>query len=122
VPEPRQLSRPELRKIAIYQKAILICIKLEIVAVICPFKMPAHLRLVPGITFMAVNVVASASVFLLATRLAGTKWGIIQGIVTLVPIFGFLMLYEINQRATATLRDYGIRVGLLGARLSDLKI
>ena len=67
---------------------------------------------------MAIEVVF---VFLLSTRVYGSGSGIALGILTLCPCVGLISLLVVNGRASGVLKEHGIRVGLLGARSSDLR-
>ena len=69
---------------------------------------------------MIFTVTASVFVFLLATKLYNLGWGIAMGVLTFIPCVGLITLLIINSKATATLKSKGIKVGLLGAKLSDL--
>lgn len=59
-------------------------------------------------------------VFLLAVKLYGTALGIVLGILSLIPLIGLLVLLGVNGKATSVLRANGVKVGLLGARLSEV--
>ncbi len=105
-----------IREIAMRQKAVLICILIYLVAVVAQFALPPELRLFLGLGVLVVIVVATVFVFLLATKLYGTGLGIVLGILTLIPLLGLLVLLIVNAKATSTLREHGIKVGLLGAK------
>ncbi len=116
----KKWSRADLRAIATYQKVVLVCILVYIIAVVAQFLIPPALRLVVALGVLAVAVTAAVFVFLLATKVYNTALGIVMGILTLIPLVGLITLLIINSRATATLNINGIRVGLLGAIMSDL--
>jgi hypothetical protein len=42
-------------------------------------------------------------------------------ILTIIPLVGLIVLLVINSKATSALRASGVRVGFLGANLSDLE-
>jgi len=44
----------------------------------------------------------------------------LYAILTIIPIVGFITLISIDSQATAALRKHGIRVGIMGAKKSDL--
>lgn len=46
--------------------------------------------------------------------------GWLRGVVTVVPVVGWLLIYAWNSRAIGALNGRGVRVGLLGARAQDL--
>ena len=113
-------SREDLVKVAQYQKGILVCILIYIVAVAGQFALPPQLRPVLGLGVLAVGLVAAVFTILLAMKTHGTVLGIILGIFCLVPILGLLILLLVNQKATTVLQSNGIKVGLLGADLGSL--
>jgi hypothetical protein len=118
---PLENGRGDLRTIAIYQKVILICILLYIALVFVQFAIPQELRPVVLLPIALPLLLASAVfVFLLATKVYGTALGIVLGILTLIPCIGLIALLVINGKATATLKSHGVRVGLLGANLSEI--
>jgi hypothetical protein len=114
------MKRKDLRDIATYQKMIIICILIYLAAVVVQFFLPQGLRLVLGMGVLVVGVASAVFVFLLATKVYSTALGIVLGILTLVPILGLIVLLIINGKATSTLREHGITVGFLGARMSDI--
>jgi len=57
---------------------------------------------------------------MLATKLYSTVLGVFLGLLTLIPILGFLVLLTVNGKATRMLKKYDISVGLLGANLSKI--
>ena len=117
----KEVGRDDLRAIAGYQKGILVCILVYLAAVAVQFVLPPELRLVLAIGVLGVGVVSTVFVFLLATKVYGTATGILLVILTLVPLVGLIVLLAINGKATGVLKQHGIHVGLLGARMSDLK-
>jgi hypothetical protein len=116
----RKLSRTDLRSIATFQKGILVCILLYFAAVIAQFALPPELRLFLLLGVLGLGVVATVFVFLLATHVYSTGVGVLLGILTLIPVLGLIVLLIINSKKTGILKDHGIRVGLLGANMSDL--
>jgi hypothetical protein len=121
VEEPKEVDRDELRSIAVYQKGILICILIYFVAVIAQFALPPALRLFLAIPVLGVIVAATVFVFLLATKVYSTGIGVLLAILTLIPFVGLIVLLVINGKATTVMKRNGVAVGLLGARMSDLK-
>jgi hypothetical protein len=59
-------------------------------------------------------------VFLLAIKVYSTGVGVLLGILTLVPCIGLIVLLIVNGKATGILKQNGIKVGLLGANLSQI--
>jgi len=73
----------------------------------------------------------SLNVVLMLAAVAATLWdqsvvsywaivGAIVGLLTVVPCVGLLLVLIVNTRATSALQANGVKVGLLGARMSDL--
>ena len=113
-------SREDLLKVAKYQKGILVCILVYILAVVGQFALPPQIRPVVGLGVLVVGLIAAVFTILLAMKTHGTVLGIILGILCLVPILGLLILLLVNQKATTVLQSNGIKVGLLGADLGSL--
>ncbi len=113
-------SREDLLKVAKYQKGILVCILVYILAVAGQFALPPQIRPLVGLGVLVVGLIAAVFTILLAMKTHGTGLGIILGVLCLVPILGLLILLLVNQKATTVLQLNGIRVGLLGADLSSL--
>jgi hypothetical protein len=125
-PPPHELGysgppRTNLRSIAIGQKVIVLCILAYVVLVVMQFALPEGDRWVLGIFGLLVILTATVFVFMLAISLFGVAVGILLGILTLMPCIGLISLLIVNHRATRELREHGIHVGLLGARMSDLE-
>ena len=115
------LDSEDLRAIATYQKTLLICILLQIGLGVAYALVDEKLRLFIGIGTVIVGVVGAVFIFQLAMRVYSTTGGVILGILTLVPLVGLIVLLIVNQKATAILTSNGIKVGLLGARSSDIE-
>jgi hypothetical protein len=113
-------SREDLLKVAKYQKGILVCILVYILAVAGQFALPPQIRPLVGLGVLVVGLIAAVFTILLAMKTHGTVLGIILGVLCLVPILGLLILLLVNQKATTVLQLNGIKVGLLGANLSSL--
>jgi hypothetical protein len=112
--------REDLKRVAQFQKGILVCILIYLCAVIFQFAFPPDLRILVALLILLNGIIGTVFVFLLATKVYNTGLGIVFGLLTLVPCVGLIMLLVINGKATAVLKNNGIRVGLLGASLSDL--
>ena len=119
--EKPMLSRADLRSVATYQKGILVCILAYLLLVALQFALPTEVRLFLALAAVAVSITATVFVFLLATKVYSTGLGVLLGILTLIPCVGLIVLLIINGKATAVLKAHGIRVGLLGASMSDLR-
>ncbi len=113
-------SREDLKAVAKYQKGILVCILIYLVAVICQFVIPESLRPILGMGVLAVGLVGTVFVFLLAIKVYSTGVGILLGVLALVPCVGLIVLLVINGKATGILKQNGIPVGLLGADLTQI--
>ena len=113
-------GRPEdVRAVAVYQKGILVCILVNILAVIGQFVLPASFGFVPTTGIIGAGLVGVVLVFLLAVKVYGVLIGVLLGLLTFLPCLGLLVLLIVNSKATAVLRQNGHRVGLLGANLSE---
>jgi hypothetical protein len=113
-------SREDLLKVAKYQKGILVCILVYILAVAGQFALPPQIRPLVGLAVLVVGLIAAVFTIRLAMKTHGTILGIILGLLCLLPILGLLILLLVNQKATTVLQLNGIKVGLLGADLSSL--
>lgn len=114
------LDRETLRSIAFYQRGILSCILIYIIAAVGFYFIPPDLKWIGLIIVVPLALTATVFVFLLAAQTYGPIVGVLLGLLTLVPCVGLLVLLIINSRATSTLQLHGIRVGLLGANSADL--
>ncbi len=108
----------KLLTIAARQKAIIWCILGYFALVPAALFMP---RAVANLLLLGIGLTGAVFVFMLAVALYGAIAGIALGVGTLIPIAGLFVLLGINQRATRLLRDHGIRVGLMGADLRQLR-
>jgi hypothetical protein len=113
-------SREDLKAVAQYQKGILVCILIYLVAVIGQFAIPPNLRILVALSIVAVGIAGTVFVFLLAMKVYSTGLGIFLGLLTVLPCVGLIVLLAVNGKATRILRENGIRVGLLGADLSKI--
>ncbi len=113
-------TREDLRSVARYQKGVIVCILIYLLAMLCQFAIPPELRMFLGIGVMFVGLTGAVFAFLLAIKTHGTGQGILLGILCLVPCVGLLVLLIINSKATSVLKQNGIKVGLLGADLKSI--
>ena len=73
-----------------------------------------------SIAYYAVSIYALLNSILLITNVYNSViLGIVLGILLLVPCLNILILLAISQRATMYLKEYGFKVGLLGANMSQ---
>jgi glucose-6-phosphate-specific signal transduction histidine kinase len=120
VDEKSRLNQSDVRNVALCQKGILTCILVYIILVAIQFVLPENMRIFLLLVAVPVVITATVFVFLLATKVYGTGLGILLGILTLIPCIGFIVLLVVNGKATDMLKKQGIKVGLLGAKMSDL--
>ena len=110
----------DLRTIAKHQKGILVCILIQMLIFGLQFAAPPQLRPLVGLAFLVASLAGTVFVFMLAMKVYSTGMGICFGILTIVPCVGLIMLLVVNSKATEVLKKNGIKVGLLGANLSDI--
>lgn len=96
------------------------CILFYLIALIGRFVFPAELQILIGIGVVLVGFVGAIFVFILAMRVYGTVFGIVLGLLSLIPLINLLVLLMVNGKATSILKQQGIQVGLLGANLSEI--
>ena len=110
----------DLRSVARYQKGILGCNLLYLIPVICSFTFPDQLGPILGVCGVVTGLLGTGFVFLLSIKVYGNGVGVLLGILTLIPCIGLLVLLAVNSKATAILKQNGIKVGLLGANISQI--
>ena len=113
-------KREDLRSVAKFQKGIILCILIQLVALVGQFALPPAVRPILGLGILVVGLAGTACVFLLAVKVYSTAVGILLGILALIPCIGLIVLLIVNGKATGILKRNGIKVGLLGAKLSDV--
>ena len=120
-------DREDLRKVAKYQKGILLCILAYLGAVASIFLMP---KVVPfemlwlvvpllGLAILGIAVTGAVFVFLLSIKVYGVGLGVFWGVLSLIPPIAIFALFAVNQKATGVLKQNGIKVGFLGANISS---
>ena len=65
-------KREDLRGVAMYQKGILVCILVYLIAVVCGLALPAEMRLFLALGAAAIGLASTVFVFLLAVRVYST--------------------------------------------------
>jgi hypothetical protein len=151
-PDPRQLLRAESYMVAVCQKATIFCILVAFFTFGAEYASYLSQNEEKYRLFLFINVgiglVAVVFSFLLALKVFVSVFGIVLGLVPLVPcvgprilvfsspgvryaggalltplfnFLGLLILLVINSRATSLLTERGYSVGLLGARLSQFQ-
>lgn len=113
-------AREDLRAVAKYQKGIVVCILIYLVAVFSQLVVPQGVRPFIAGGVLLVGLAGTIFVFLLAMKVYSTGLGILFGILTLVPCIGLIVLLVVNGKATSILKQNGLKVGLLGADLSKI--
>ena len=112
-------KQADVRAVAVYQKGILMCILIYVLAMIGQFAIPAPLRPILGLAVVALGLAGLVFVILLSMKVYNVVVGALLAILTLVPLLGLLILLMVNGKATKILRQNGHKVGLLGANLSE---
>jgi hypothetical protein len=114
-------SGEDLRSVARYQKGILNCILVYLIALLGQVAVPAEFQFIIPLAVLVVALVGTVFVFLLAIKIYSTGVGVLLGILALIPCIGLIVLLVVNSKATGILKQNGIKVGLLGANLSQLE-
>jgi hypothetical protein len=112
-------KQEDVRAVAVYQKGILVCILIQLVAIAGQFALPADLRLVAAVPALCAGLAGTVFVFLLSTKIYSTGIGVLLGILTFLPCIGLIVLLVVNGKATKILQQNGHKVGLLGASLAE---
>lgn len=112
-----RLSEADLRTIASRQKILLVLILIYLVMVGTRFVLPPEAQLFVTIPWVLCIIAATCFVFMLAINLYGTGMGVVLGVLSLLPCVGLVVLLVVNSKATRTLREHGIEVGFLGAKV-----
>lgn len=112
--------REDLRSVALYQKGILICVLVYLLAMIFQFALPEEIRPLVGLAVLLVGLVGTVFVFLLAIKVYSVAAGVLLGLLAIVPCVGLIVLLIVNGKATSILRQNDIRVGFMGAKLSEI--
>jgi hypothetical protein len=110
--------REDVRSVAVAQKAIMVCILLQLATGAVRFILPPEYLTFYLIAAVVVLLASTISVFMLAMKVFNVPLGILYAVGALLPCLGLLVLFVVNQRATRILRDNGHEVGFLGADLS----
>ena len=112
-------SRDDLRRVAKFPRGVLFCILIQLFVFIFLIVLPAEwVMIVFGISSI-IGIVSAVFVFLLSVQVYGVVLGIVFGVGCLLPCIGLISLLVVNGKATAVLKQNGIKVGLLGADLSS---
>lgn len=116
----RSGRREDLKRVAQAQRVLLLCILAAVAAIVCAMFLPTPAaKQVAAVCYLISMIIATVFVFILAIRVYSTGVGVLMGLLTLIPCIGLLTLLRMNHKATTILRDNGIRVGFLGADMSQ---
>src|SRR5438874_686209 len=103
-------NRNDLRRVAIYQKGIIGCIGVYLIALVLQVAFPPEIRLFLALAVLLVILTGTVFVFLLAMKVYQPVVGILLGVLTLFPCIGLIALLVVNAKATAILKQNGIHV------------
>ena len=116
-------SLETLRKVATYQRGVLLCILIQLLTIpvnlVMQRSVPELAGLVALVAVLA-GLVGTVFVFLLAKNVYSTAVAVLLTILALIPCVGLIILLIVNGKATAIMRKNGIKVGLLGADRSQI--
>lgn len=115
-------TRADLRKLAEYQRGIILCLLINFLALALQFALPPEQRFFLAIGSLGVSVAAMVLVFLLAIRIYGLVSAILLAMLTVIPCAGLLVLLLVNQRVTKILTANRIKVGFFGANPKDVRL
>ncbi len=110
----------EIRQTAFLQKGLIVCIALQIVAILGAAFLPQELKPIATGLYVVVALAGGFCTFLLAMTLYGIGLGILMAAASGIPCVGLFVLLTINGKATAELREYGVEVGLFGVPWSKI--
>jgi predicted RNA-binding Zn-ribbon protein involved in translation (DUF1610 family) len=112
----------DLKQIASYQRGVILCILVQFLAYIAYgalSRVNPIMAAIPSLVVLGAVIAGVVFAVLLAVRVYSTGAGIAMGILAIVPCLGLIMLLIINQAATKKLTENGIKVGFLGANMSQ---
>ena len=101
-------------------KGIMLCILASILGAVLQFALPGPLRLVATCLQVLVSLASVVFVVLLAKTVYNVVAAVVYAVLAFIPCVGLIALLVINQKATSVLQKAGLKVGLLGADLSQL--
>ena len=132
----KEIDPIRLKRIARNQRNLLICLFLLIINTIY-FFLETYLissgyfdplvyliiGSISSIAYFLTAIFAAISCFLLLSNVYNSVIAaVILSLLLFVPCFNIIILFGVSQMATKQLRDNGIRVGFLGASMSQFKI
>jgi hypothetical protein len=120
-------ARSDIRTIASRQKVLMYCILgylaligVRVAVMVNGTGLPVGASAMLSLAALGIALTATVFVFLLATATYNTGLGIVLGFLTLVPLIGLLILLMVNGKATSVLKQHGVKVGIMGARMEDI--
>jgi hypothetical protein len=128
----RSGRREDLKRVAVYQKGLLVCILVQLILFIAvfliievsQFAIPPEDRFILlhlfNLAYSLVAITGTVFTFLLAIKVYNVVAGALLGLLTLIPCLGLIVLLIVNQKATHILQQNGIKVGLMGANLREI--
>ena len=126
-PSPDSGRRGDLRLIALAQKNVLYVILVRLILIpvylglaIGMQNQPGVAQPIIGVIDIVVAIVALIVIYQLAARVYSPVLGIVFAVTQCIPCVGLIMLLVVNGKATSLLQAEGIRVGLMGADMSQL--
>jgi hypothetical protein len=120
--------RGELRAIAQAQKNVIYVILVRLILI--PVYMgivfglqdqPGVAQPIVGVIDIVVAIVALIVIYQLAAKVYSPALGVVFAVTQCIPCVGLIMLLVVNGKATTMLQSQGIRVGLMGADMSQLQ-
>lgn len=117
--------REDLKSIAQYQRGIMFCILGNVVLMVVNALnrpvggSPGVLSVVLLAAFIGIGLAQLALIVMLSFKVYNTAVGVLAGLTSFVPCVGLIVLLIVNQKATSVLQANGIKVGLLGANMSQ---
>ncbi len=118
-----------LKPIAQFQKAMMICLLVQILSILVvtvfvastgPRRGMPPLAMIASLVFWIGHIAGAVLAIILASRLYSVLATVFLGILAIIPCIGLIGLLIINSAATSKLQLNGIKVGFLGANLSKL--
>jgi predicted RNA-binding Zn-ribbon protein involved in translation (DUF1610 family) len=121
----------KVKQIAREQKNLMYCILFYLIASIGsgvvnasagpgPRNEPSIIGLVVGLVALVAIIAAVVFVIRLAAKLYSTGMAIVYGILTIIPCVGLIIMLVVNGAATKLLKENGVKVGFMGADMSQL--
>lgn len=130
----RTHSTADLRQIGLCQKVLILCMIAYVVVWVGFIGLMAtaggrrgavrdqeNLFQIALVLTGVIGVLGAVFVLWGVGKASGTVLGVILGILTLIPCVSLISIVIANAQVTGVLQRNGVRVGLLGARLADIR-